>query len=107
MLTRSCSLAVERRCSSVLHKKAHVIIVSAGSSRPLGAFLVSGVVCDRMMVSQSIETFYDPVEDGHNTPEVVALTEEEKKRHEEEWKQELLKVSATKSAVDLKIVGLI
>ncbi|GAV03609.1 hypothetical protein RvY_14005 [Ramazzottius varieornatus] len=37
------------------------------------------------------ETFYDPVEDGQNTPEAVALTEEEKKRQEEEWKQELLK----------------
>ena len=45
------------------------------------------------MVCRSVDTFYDPVEDGHNTPEAVALTEEEKKRQEEEWKQELLKVS--------------
>lgn len=37
------------------------------------------------------DTFYDPVEDGHDTPESVVLTEEEKKRQEEEWKQELQK----------------
>ena len=46
----------------------------------------------KMMLSQSVDTFYDPVEDGHDTPESVALTEEEKKRQEEEWKQELQKV---------------
>lgn len=41
----------------------------------------------------SVETFYDPVEDGLNDKEQKDLLPEERARLEEEWKEELVKVS--------------